>query len=81
MNLPEGNNLLWALIHDMDGEENLDIYRLVSMSEEEIEGLEYMPDGAHANASRRSCRPCTSELGRVNPTTSIRTQLSGGTRI
>ena len=33
----------------MDGEENLDIYRLVSMSEEEIEGLEYTPYGACAN--------------------------------
>ena len=49
MNLPEGNNLLWALICDMDREENLDIYRLVTMSEEEIEGLEYTPDGMHAN--------------------------------
>ena len=49
MNLPEGNNLLPALICDMDGEENLDIYRLVSMSEEEIEGLEYTPDGTCAN--------------------------------
>ena len=49
MNLPDGNNLLWALIHDMDGEENLDIYRLVSMSEEEVKGLEYTPDGACAN--------------------------------
>ena len=49
MNLPAGNNLLRALIHDMDSEENLDIYRLVTMSEEEIEGLEYTPDGAHAN--------------------------------
>ena len=50
MNLPEGNNLLWALICDMDREENLNIYRLVTMSEEEIEGLEYTPDGAPANA-------------------------------
>ena len=33
----------------MDGEENLDIYRLVTMSEEEIEGLEYTPDGMCAN--------------------------------
>ena len=49
MNLPEGNNLLWEVIHDMDGEENLDIYWLVSMSEEEIRGLEYTPDGAHTN--------------------------------
>ena len=49
MNLPERNDLLWALICDMDGEENLDIYRLVTMSEEEIKGLEYTPDGAHAN--------------------------------
>ena len=46
MNLPEGSNLLWALICDMDGEENMDIYRLVSISEEEIEGLEYTPDNA-----------------------------------
>ena len=50
MNLPERNNLLQALICDMDGEENLDIYRLITMSEEEIEGLEYTPDGAHGNA-------------------------------
>ena len=49
MNLPEGNNLLQALIHDMDGEENLDIYRLVTMCDEEIEVLEYTPDGVHAN--------------------------------
>ena len=49
MNLPEGNNLLWALFYDMDGEENLDIYRLVSMSEGEIKGLEYTPDGVCAN--------------------------------
>ena len=34
----------------MDGEENLDIYSLVTMSEEEIEGLECTPDGTHANA-------------------------------
>ena len=33
----------------MGREENLDIYRLITMSEEEIEGLEYTPDGAHAN--------------------------------
>ena len=50
MNLPERNNLLWSQIRDMDGEENLDIYMLVTMSEEEIEGLEYTPeDGMHAN--------------------------------
>ena len=30
MNLPERNNLLWALIHDMDGEENLDIVGVAS---------------------------------------------------
>ena len=50
MNLPEMNNLLWALICDKDGEEDLDIYRLVTMGEEEIEGLEYTPDGMHAKA-------------------------------
>ena len=49
MNLPEGNNLLWALICNMDREENLDIYRLVTMSEEEIKVLEYTPDGTCAN--------------------------------
>ena len=53
MNLPEMNNLLWALIHDMDGEENLDIYRLVTMSEEEIEGLEYMQSQPNSSAISR----------------------------